>query len=188
MSDQESIRRTRARPSDQLLLNEMKSRFDYDAILGCLRWKNPPRNVTRFKSGDIVGGQGSQRYSAVYLLGHRFKVHRLIWLWHHECYPTGDIDHINGNTNDNRIDNLRIATRAQNAANRMRKSKYGTGVDATADGKFVARITVPGTRNRIYLGRFDTKNEAAAAYIGASVVMHGEFSLAMSRPLDRITI
>ncbi len=200
MADRDSISRKRIRPSDEILLKEMRNRYDYDAKLGCLRWKTPLYNITK-KSGDVVGGQKSQYYSAVFLLGHRFKVHRLIWLWHYGTYPNGDIDHINGNTNDNRIENLRIATAAQNVANRLRKSKYGAGVGASPDGKFVARITIPRTKKRLYLGRYKTPAEAAAAFIGASIVLHGEFSAATSRdphvlnrggrgvvsPLDRVT-
>jgi hypothetical protein len=199
MADQETARRTRSRPTDDVLLAEMRRRFSYNAVAGCFVWKAPLRNITK-KPGDAVGGQKSQRYSGVYLLGHRFKVHRLIWLWHHESYPVGDIDHINGNTADNRIENLRLATPAQNIANRVRASKHGTGVDAAPDGKFAARITLPITKKRLYLGRFSTPAEAAAAFIGASVVLHGAFSAAISRdthvlnrggrgvqsPLDRI--
>jgi len=199
MPDQDMRKRHRTRPNDATLLAEIKRRFDYDAQNGRFIWKEPLRNIKKV-AGDIVGGQGHQRYASVFVLNHRFKVHRLIWLWHYGIYPSGDIDHVNGNTTDNRIENLRIATSAQNAANRLRKSKHGTGVCASPDGKFAARITVPGTKERLYLGRFNTHSEAEAAYIGASAVLHGEFSLAKSRtnllnrggrgvqsPLDRIT-
>lgn len=187
-------------PSDEALLCAMKSRWRYDGIKGCFFWDKPLRNMTK-KPGDIVGGQKPQRHSSVFLLGHRFKVHRLVWLWHYGSYPSGDIDHINGDTNDNRIENLRLATPAQNVANRVKKSKHGAGVDASKDGKFVARITHPRTKKRLYLGRYKTAAEAAAAFIGASIVLHGEFSAATSRdphvlnrggrgvvsPLDRMT-
>lgn len=188
-------------PPDAVLLRAMKSRWRYDAINGRLVWEKPLRNITK-KPGDIVGGPDPKRYSSVFLLGHRFSVHRLIWLWHHGIYPTGNIDHINGNPADNRIENLRIATQAQNVANRVRKSCHGAGVDAGSDGKFTARITLPMTKKRLYLGRFSTAAEAAAAFIGASIVLHGEFTAALSRdthvihkggrgvvsPLDRVSL
>lgn len=167
-------------PSDETLLRAMKLRYRYDEINGRLVWEKPLRNMTK-KPGDIVGGKTSRRYASVFLLGHRFSVHRLIWLWHHGHYPTGNIDHINGNQHDNRIENLRIATPAQNAANRVRKSKHGPGVSVGSDGKYTARITIPATKKRLYLGRFSTSAEAEAAFIGASIVLHGEFSTSLSR-------
>lgn len=177
MNDMDSKRRHRKRPEDSIILAELRRRYDYDAARGCFVWKVPLYNI-RKKPGDDVSGQGSQAYAGVCVLGHRFKVHRLIWLWHTSTYPVGDIDHINGNTRDNRIENLRIATSAQNAANRIRKNTYGVGVGIAMDGKFVARITIPGTTKRLYLGRYDSSKEAAAAYIGAAAVLHGEFSVA----------
>lgn len=177
MPDQESKRRHRQRPDDVVLLAALRDQYHYDHDRGCFLWKTPSRH-TRKKTGDDVCGQGSQPHASVRLLGHRFKIHRLIWLWHHGTYPVGDIDHVNGNSRDNRIENLRIATSAQNAANRLRKSKHGVGVTVAPDGKFAARITIPGTKTRLYLGRFDTSKEAVAAYLGASAVLHGEFSIA----------
>lgn len=193
MSDMDSMRRHRKRPDDSTILSELRRRYDYDPARGCFLWKSPPRHV-RKAPGEDVCGQGSQRYASVRIVGHRFKVHRLIWLWHKGTYPVGDIDHINGNTKDNRIENLRIATSAQNAANRFRKNTYGVGVEIAQDGKFVARITIPGTKRKIYLGRYETTKEAAAAYIGASTVLHGEFAIVKRgaagaiSPLDRIKV
>lgn len=180
MHDMESVRRHRERPDDSTILSELRRRYEYDPAHGCFLWKKPLENMTK-KAGDVVGGQGPERYAAVFILGHRFKVHRLIWLWHNGTYPVGNIDHINGNSRDNRIENLRIATSAQNAANRFRKSKHGLGATVGLDGKFAARITVPGTKKRLYLGRYDTAKEATAAYLGAAAVLHGEFSIANRR-------
>ena len=44
--------------------------------------------------------------------------HRLVWFYHYGKWPKGNIDHVNGDRNDNRINNLREATVQQNAFNK----------------------------------------------------------------------
>jgi hypothetical protein len=89
------------------------------------------------------------------------------------------VDHIDGDGLNNRRRNLRIATPAQNQANKAaeRRNKLGVkGVhhSGTAEKPFLATIK-PGGKT-IHLGRFATKEEAAAAYIGAAKVLWGEFA------------
>ena len=87
------------------------------------------------------------------------------------------VDHINGNTLDNREKNLRLATSAQNAWNRDKYKNNTTGYKGvTYDkerGKFRAQITVHG--QPINLGRFDVPCEAALAYDRAVRQFHGSY-------------
>ena len=71
---------------------------------------------------------------------------------------------------------LRIVTAAQSVWNRVRSNPLGAGVSPNGHGRFVARLQQPGGGEKIYLGTFDTAQEAAAAYIGASVITHGEYA------------
>jgi hypothetical protein len=88
--------------------------------------------------------------------------------------PPTFLDHKNRNPSDNRIANLRGATAAQNTFNRKTKAKSGSkGVDLCGSGKWRASIRFNG--KAIYLGRFETKESAAEAYVKASKQFHGEY-------------
>ena len=81
------------------------------------------------------------------------------------------VDHINGNSLDNRIKNLRVCSAKENSRNRKGNDK---GVRRTSSGKFSARITVD--RKEIYLGSFSLKKEALQAYNTAATKYFGQFA------------
>lgn len=98
------------------------------------------------------------------------------------AYVTGvdpgpcEVDHINGNPCDNRFANLRVCEKSQNQANarRRRDSRSGFKGVRREGNKWVARCRHNGTR--VYLGLYDTPEEAHAAYTAAALKMHGEFA------------
>lgn len=90
------------------------------------------------------------------------------------------VDHINGNTLDNRKANLRVCTRRENLANRRKQSNSGQrfkGIssDSRARGWNVA-IGSSSQGTRKYIGRYKTEEEAAAMYDLAAVLTFGEFA------------
>jgi hypothetical protein len=89
-----------------------------------------------------------------------------------------DIDHKNGNSLDNRVFNLRIATRAQNLANQPRPRNNTSGFKGACLVKSTGRwLAYVGTRERrIYLGCHDTAREAGMAYNRAAKKMYGKFA------------
>jgi hypothetical protein len=94
--------------------------------------------------------------------------------------PEGmEVDHRNGNQADNRLVNLRLATRSQNARNgRLRKNATGfRGVYATGNGKFQAMASLSGKVKA--LGTFDTAEEAYRTYLKA--IRDDEFRTENSR-------
>lgn len=93
--------------------------------------------------------------------------HRAAWAIHYGEWPTGIIDHINGDGFDNRIENLRDTNQKMNMRNRVQnknKSEH-TGVYKTSSGRWIA---VLGLRpKRLHLGTFETQKEAIAARTAA---------------------
>jgi hypothetical protein len=87
------------------------------------------------------------------------------------------VDHMNRDTLDNRRGNLRLATNAQNQANRRLSKNNTSGVKGVSwyegVGKWVAHITVD--RRRIHLGHHDTIEAAARAREAAEIRYQGEF-------------
>lgn len=88
-----------------------------------------------------------------------------------------EADHINRNTLDNRIANLRVVSHRQNRLNSKTRKDCKSGLKGVGEfkktGKFVARITVHGKLKS--LGYFDTPEAAHAAYCNASHIYHGEY-------------
>lgn len=99
---------------------------------------------------------------------------------HHMVLPPPHgfvVDHINGNSLDNRSDNLRLATDAENATNKRNASTASSryrGVCKIGDQRWQALITKGG--KQIYLGSFDDEAEAALAYDRAALTHHGEWA------------
>ena len=108
--------------------------------------------------------------------GKEYRAHRIIWSLHNGEIPKGMlIDHIDGNRQNNKIENLRLATRTQNNTNSISKgNKYPKGVQASGN-KFRARIYSQG--KWYSLGTYTTVEEASNAYIKKAEELHGKFTL-----------
>lgn len=97
-------------------------------------------------------------------------MHRVL-LW---APPGYEIDHINGNGLDNRLENLRIVTHAQNIRNMKPRSKYKGVHWNTKNKKWISQIGING--GRTYLGSFNTQKEAAKAYDQKAKEVFGEYA------------
>lgn len=149
--------------------------FAYDRANGVL--------ISR-RFGVPVGSRHNSGYLTVTVDKRSLRVHRIIWLFETGSWPTGLIDHKDGNPLNNRFDNLREATAAQNAANSVVRSDNKLGVKGVRTVKkrtlrYRAMIRTNGIQKHI--GYFDTAAEAHAAYCEAADRYHGEFSCSGSR-------
>ena len=91
---------------------DLKSKVDYHPE-GYLTWRV---SHTGYSAGNRVGSKHPTGYYQAMIEGKTWRLHRLVFLYHHGYLPK-EIDHINGDKGDNRIENLRPVTRAQNAWN-----------------------------------------------------------------------
>jgi hypothetical protein len=121
------------------------------------------------KPGQPCGSLKPEGYIVVNIKGNFYKAHRIAWALHYgEDAFSFEIDHIDGNKSNNRIANLRLATRSQNCAN---KAAQGYSLKS---GKYQASVCLDGSF--LYLGRFDTAEEARAAYKAAKQQIFGEYA------------
>lgn len=143
--------------------------FDYRD--GHLYWKHDMCRG-RIKAGERAGCQGG-RYWKIKLFQKCYYAHRLVWLWHYLNVPEL-IDHKNQNGLDNRIENLRPASKQQNAVNTYNSASttYGTYFNHETS-KYVAQIRLGGPV--LYLGSFTTLLEAKEMYNMTAREWFGDF-------------
>lgn len=137
-----------------------------------------------YRDGDIIrrkdnkhmgckSNSGNKIYIKIWADGRLYFAHQLVFLWHHGYVPDV-IDHIDGDSLNNRIENLRAVTRSQNAQNCSKRPKNTSGYKGVYWRKkeqvWSAQITVDYKCKN--LGRFETKEEAYLAYQAAAAKYH----------------
>ena len=103
--------------------------------------------------------------------------HEIIFILTYGDIPEGKvIDHINGNSLDNRIENFRLASFSQNVINTPKRKGCASELKgAHRNGNhWMSKISIDGKRK--YLGTFRTQEEAHAAYAAAAKELHKEFA------------
>lgn len=137
----------------------------YDADTGNFTWRKSPGG--RARAGSVAGVLQTHGYRQIKLRGVRQYAHRLAWWFAYGREPAGEIDHINGCRDDNRINNLRECTRSENLQNLS--VARGTYFDRRR-GKWVAEISAFGRKH--YLGSFDDELSARLAYLNGKRAYH----------------
>ena len=141
--------------------------FRYDYETGVLYWRWRVNNrVPKTLEAGTQRKSSSTGYLNVQVHGRSYPVHRVVMLMCYGFYGEGlEVDHTNHVRDDNRLCNLRFVTGSENSRNKSVSSRSTTGVTGvTFDkdrNKYRAQIRV--NRKAIYLGLFDTLEEAAAA-------------------------
>lgn len=153
----------------------LRNQLDYDSETGIFVWLVKPYKKT--PSGSVAGSTYGQGYRYIGIDGIRYSAHRLAWKMTTGSDPVNNIDHINGDKSDNKIANLREATKSQNQYNQGKHADNTSGHKGVcwdkAHGKWKAQISING-KNK-YIGIFTDINDAAAAYAAAAERLHGDF-------------
>lgn len=157
----------------ELTAARLRELLHYDPETGVFVRLNSMRSD---RIGKQATGLHSKGYARIFVEDRKHYAHRLAWLYVHGKWPDGDIDHINHDKTDNRIENLRDVSRSTNAENLIGAKSHNRssgllGVSwHKAAAKWSASIQTEGVPR--HLGLFQTKREAHDAYLKAKRSLH----------------
>lgn len=143
----------------------MKQLPSQEALRGLFSYSDG--ELTWKRNGKAAGCRNHDSYWHIKLKGKTYLRHRLVWAWHHG--PTDLlVDHINETKGDDRIENLQVLSHRANVAKSCKANgkSLPTGVFRRKQGKpFMAQLNSDG--KSVYLGTFDTPEQAHQAYLEA---------------------
>lgn len=147
----------------------------YEPSTGIFTWKARKQSMFKNRAKNAceawnlryaekeAGHIGTNGYRIISVFGTPFGAHRLAWLYVYGRYPAKEIDHINHDRSDNRIENLRAVTSQENGRNAKLSAANNSGTAGVgwhkATGKWRARIQCS-AGEMVYLGLFYSKSEA----------------------------
>ena len=162
-----------ADPEVYQLFIECHRRYRYEN--GVLVYK--VRVNSQANAGDLVGSYDGEGYLQTRINNARHGNHRLIFLMFKGYLPV-HIDHRNSKRDDNRIENLRPATVAQNNQNVSITSRNKSGFKGvywhSKSNSWYAKIR--NQNKRVHVGIFDNPLDAHMAACRARDAIHGEFA------------
>jgi hypothetical protein len=149
---------------------------------GCLFYKNDvytkDGKLTKIVKGTKAGGVHPLGYVKMRVDGKMYMGHRIVWKMFNKNFEIGTLDHINNKPADNRIENLRLATRAENNCNAVIRKDNTSGVKGVSwnarDMRWTASIQVNGKRKA--LGNFKDLALATEFVQLARDMVHGDFA------------
>ena len=160
----------------------LRKLLSYDPDTGLLTWKHRPLEMfatepagktwnTRFSGKPAFTTLHDRGYRQGFIYHKSYYAHRVAYAIYHGNWPVMGVDHVNGNTGDNRIENLRDVSPSVNGRNAAMWSNNTSGVCGVgwskASKKWRAQIRV---RNKDYhLGAFENFDDAVAARKAAEV-------------------
>jgi len=161
-----------------LTAERLRALVEYCPQTGDFRWK--VYRAPNAKAGDVAGVIAPDGYIQIYIDNRPYKAHRLAWLWMKGEWPSLTIDHRDTVRANNKWENLREASQAQNSANCGKRSINTSGYKGVcfdrSKRKWMAQIQIAGRCK--HLGYHATPKDAHDAYATAANALHGEFARA----------
>jgi len=151
---------------------ELKELLDYNPDTGIFTWK--VKHNKRMFVGDVAGTL-CKKYIKILIDYNQYKAHQLAWLYNYGEFPDSSIDHVNGNNSDNRICNLRLADKFENAANRGIMKNNSSGFKGVTKSRNKWRAQINYKNKKYNLGFYETPELASFAYEQKAKELHGEF-------------
>ena len=134
---------------EQLTHQDLLKIFEFSD--GNLIWKK--KIAPRAKVGCVAGHLRKDGYVQIKVLHKLYPAHRLIWFLVHGEWPKNEVDHIDGNKSNNRIENLRDVTKSQNQQNRLKTKQNSSGYKGVffhaKSNKWIAKITLNKKQNHL---------------------------------------
>ena len=150
----------------------LRQLLSYNPVSGKLFWlrRNGDEKATKIFNALFAGKEAftyrmGKKHLQGRILRHGFLAHRVAWAIYHGEWPKGQIDHINGNHIDNRIENLRDVDGADNQKNMKLNAKNTSGASGVNwdQRRKLWRARIKANGREVHLGRFKTFDEAAKA-------------------------
>lgn len=160
--------------TSKVSVNRIKQLLDLDPVTGQFRWK-----VSRgpARAGSVAGNKDAYGYTCLTVDGVAVKAHRAVFAITHGYWPDR-VDHIDGNPANNRPENLREATAAENSMNRRRRKDSTSGVKGVVwskkSRKWEARCGAGG--RFFYVGQFDDLVQAEERLREFRQALHADFA------------
>jgi len=153
------------------MITQEKLKFFFDWNGKNFYWKV---NRGGMKAGSIAGVLSHRGYRKISIDGKRYYEHRLVWLWHYGSMPKSIIDHIDGNTENNAIENLQDVKQSINTQKQRIRSTNKSGYKGVcwdkSRKKWIASITI--NLKQIMLGRYEKIEDAISARQKAAEMYH----------------
>lgn len=167
--------------TESIPATELPKLLEYDPNTGLLFWKRRPSDMFpsiraanswngRYAGKETASFVNPWGYRDISIMRVKHASHRVAWAIYHGEWPDGEIDHINRDPSDNRIDNLRVVSSLENSRNKgnYKNNKSGhRGVTwHKGTGKWMGQIKVD--KKNIHLGLFERPEDAGRAYRDAA--------------------
>lgn len=154
---------------------ELKELLHYDQDTGIFTWLKSKGNI---KANILAGYKDNKKYIHIKVNNKTYLAHRLAWLYMYGEIPNTYIDHIDGNPENNKISNLRLASKNENQWNRkVNKNSTSKVKNIWFDkkrNKFA--VVIQANNKQKMIGRFNTLEEAIIASNEARLKYHGDYS------------